>query len=183
METPIQTDTTTEKSIKNLNRWLAILVSFVVFYSAAMLAIIDRKSDIAMQIQTQPVLMIDPMTMGINSTVYSNLVHPSFLRSTNVLSNVVTSVKPPTDQNASAALSTTAPKPMFEQKDSYEVGDFVVVNFFYVEVVVTKKVDKDNYEVMYKNHEHTLSKIVLNKQFLLSPTSYNVVSPVSLLVD
>lgn len=183
METPIQTDTTTEKSIKNLNRWLAILVSFVVFYSAAMLAIIDRKSDIAMQIQTQPVLMIDPMTMGINSTVYSNLIHPSFLRSTNVLSNVVTSVKPPTDQNASAALSTTAPKSMFEQKDSYEIGDFVVVNFFYVEAVITAKLEKNHYRVIYKDHNHVLQEISLHKQFLLSPTSYNVISPVSLLVD
>ncbi len=133
-----------------------------------MFMIVDKKTEKALQVH--PVVVIDPNTMAVNSS-YTNLIHPIALR-TNIPIN-----------NASTVVTNVPAKPMFEQRDSYEVGDFVVVNFFYVETIVIEKLPKDYYRVMYKNHVHTLETLVLHKQFLIHPTSYNVVSPVSLLVD
>jgi hypothetical protein len=165
METPQeQENASVEKSIKKLNVWLGIMVGFIVLYSIVMLITIDQKTEKALQMH--PVVMIDPATLALTSDSYTNLIHPIALR-------------PPLTTNA----PTIDPKPMFEQKESYEIGDFVVVNFFYVETIIVEKLPKDYYRLMYKDHEHVLQTIDLHKQFLLAPTSYNVVSPVSLLVD
>lgn len=161
-------DETSTKVIKKLNNWLTVLMIFMILYSIGMFIVIDQKTNKALQMH--PVVMFDPNTMTVNSPAYTNLIHPIALR-TNI----------PTDPTPSA--TNTPAKPMFEQRESYEVGDFVVINFFYVETIVIERLPNDQYRLMYKNHEHTLETIVLHKQFLLYPTSYNVVSPVSLLVD
>lgn len=157
-----------EKRVRRLNRWMIILVSFMVLYSILMLVIIDQKTERAMQLQSHPVVMIDPNTMSITSTAYTNLIHPVALHNT-------TNIPP--------VPITNSAKPMYEQRDKYEIGDFVVINYFYVEGIIIEKLSGDVYKILYKDHNHTLQKIELHKQFLLYPTSYNVVNPVSLLVD
>lgn len=170
MDPQTQENIITENSVKKLNRWLIALVIFMILYSAVMLVIIDQKTEKALQLH--PVVMIDPSTMGISSAAYTNLIHPTSLRHL-------------TTTNAPVPEPVVSPesKPMFEQRESYEVGDFVIVNFFYVETIVTEKLRGNYYRLMYKDHEHVLQTIVLHRQFLLAPTSYKVVSPVSLLVD
>lgn len=172
-ETEQNQETNADIKIKSLNRWLAILVIFMVLYSAAMLVLIDNKTERAIQM-AHPVVIIDPATMQINSTAYTNLIHPIAMRTNPAVVDIATNA---------IAEKAEAPKPMFEQKENYEVGDFVVVNFFYVETIIVEKLPKDYYRLMYKDHNHSLQVLTLHKQFLLAPTSYNVVSPVSLLVD
>lgn len=163
-----------EETVKTLNRWLIALVIFMVVYSATMLAIIDHKTERALQMQ--PVVLIDPATFELTSDAYTNLIPPSLLRS-NIMSVVST------NESTNAVVTVEREKPLFEQKDDYEVLDFVVVNYVYVEAIVVEKLPKDQYRLMYKDHNHTLQFPILPAGLLLAPSAYNVASPVSLLVD
>jgi hypothetical protein len=74
----VSANTTAELSIQKLNRWLIGLVIFMIFYSVMMLIFIDKKTEKALT-QIQPVIMVDPNNMGINSSAYTNLIHPAIL--------------------------------------------------------------------------------------------------------
>ena len=168
-----QTDTI---QLKNLNEWLGVLVVFIILWSIGLLLYVDQKVDSTAN-HPLPVIVVDGPSGRINNAAYTNLFPPSM----NVKAGTI-ETRPPRVVNSTKTNVVTAPKPMFETRDSYEIREFVIVNYFYVEGIVTEK-KGDDYTVMYKDHNHVLQKVTVPKSFLLVPTSYNNVNPVSLLVD
>jgi len=66
----------------------------------------------------------------------------------------------------------TAAKSSFEIRETYNVGDTVIVSYFYVEgIVVKKSALGDEYTIMYENHNHTLELITLPRTFLMAPST------------
>ena len=149
-----QSDQYIEKSIKKLNRWLIGLIVFIIVYSLLVLYIIT------------PTIVPDNhsnISMGIDSISYSNINNPVILQ-TNLISLVITNITP--------VFST-----MFTQKDSYEIGDFVIVNFFYIEGIIIEKISTNRYKVLYRNNFRALTTVVLRKELLLVPVSFSDKKP------
>lgn len=145
--------------LKSLNRWLGILVVFIILWGIGMFFYVEKKTE---QVANRPipVVMLDPASGKITSIAYTNLVPSSF--------------------TAPAKTNDVSIHPSFEQKKSYENMDFVVINYFFVAGLVVEK-NGNNYTVMYKDHNHVLQKTIVPVEMLLSPTSYNGVNPLSLL--
>lgn len=145
--------------LKVLNRWLWILIIFMVVWSGALLYNIDKKSD---QVSTRPVpvVMMDYTTGKITNILYTNLFLPPFV-------------------SGASKKTADTPKPMYEQKESYQRMEFVIINYFFIEGLVLER-EGDYYKVMYKDHDRVLQTVTLPKEMLLSPTSYNGVNPFSL---
>lgn len=137
--------------LKTLNRWLMALVAFIVIWVAGLYFYIDTETHPKPPI---PVISIDPITGKI-----TNAAQPKLL---------------PNSTN-------TVAKPMFEQKDSYDKMDFVIINYFFISGLVVDRHGND-YTIMYKDSNHVIQKIIVPKELLLSPTSAYAVNPASLLV-
>lgn len=147
-----------EKKVKSINIWHFLLITFIVLWMAGAYIYLNKKTNLS--ISNAPVLLIDGG--GTNFFRVSDTNTPIF--STNISTNPF------------------PPPPIFEVKPKYEVGDVVIVKFFYVKAVVVGKDTSDYYEILYKDQERTLHKITLPRVFLMSPAP-GVLNPVSLLVD
>lgn len=155
--------------LRDLNRWLIALSAIVIIWAAGIIMYMDKRTSPSNH--PLPIIMIDADTGKIIDPAYTNLFPD----------NVIGTM--PKNVNMSEIKdSDNATKPLFEKKDSYNIKDFVIINYFYVEGLIIDK-SGDNYTVLYKDHNHVLQKIIISKEFLLVPTSKNSVSPVSLLVD
>lgn len=148
----------------NLNKWLAGLVGAIIVWTIGVLFYIDNKIE-PKSPPINTIILVDKETGKIINPAYTNLFLPQFVKSSNTNKSTQNSINR---------------KPAFEHKDTYSVEEFVIINYFYVEGIVVEK-SGDLYTVMYKDHNHTLQKVTVTKELLLSPTSY--ISPVSLLVD
>lgn len=144
--------------LKNLNRWLLALVGFIIVWSVGIFFYIDKKPDPTKP--PIPVIMIDPTTGKVTNVAHAKIVPTTFVS------------LPKTTNEVS--------KPMYEQKDSYEKMDFVIINYFFIAGLVVEK-QGDNYTVMYKDYNRVLQRVIVPKEFLLSPTSAMAVNPASLL--
>jgi hypothetical protein len=165
---PLQ-DRSDRSDIKSLNRWLIGLAVVIIIWAAGIIMYVDKKTSPSNY--PLPVIMVDSITGKVIDPAYTNLFHNSIFGE---ISNDVNISDIKTSKNAV--------KPLFEEKDSYNIKDFVIVNYFYVEGIVVNK-SGNIYTIMYKDHNHVLQKVTLSKEFLLSPTSHNSVSPLSLLID
>lgn len=158
-----------KSELKILNRWLVVLTVAIILWAAGVIIYVDKR--ISPVNHPLPIIMVDVNTGKVVDPAYTNLFHDSVIGQ--LAKEVsIADIKEPSN----------ATKPLFEHKDTYNVKDFVVVNYFYVEGIIVEK-SGNNYTVMYKDHNHVLQKLTISKEFLLSPTSQNSVSPVALLVD
>lgn len=161
-------ETNEEQTLSKLNRWLTVIIVFMIIYAVGVLVLIDQKTEDS--IKKHPMIMLDMSSSNIDANAFSNFFSTA-------AANLNKSLPSDSDK------TPTPKKPMFEQKESYELGDFVVINFYYTEGIVIENPMKNHYRVMYKDHNHVLQSIVLNKMFLLSPTSAYPVSPTSFLIE
>jgi hypothetical protein len=141
--------------LKKLNRLLVALVAFVLVWSVGMFFYIDRKPDAPKP--AIPVIMIDRVTGKVTNVEHAKLL-PQL---------------PPAKTNEVG-------KSMFEQKDSYDKMDFVIINYFMIAGIVVDRTGND-YTIMYKDNNRVLQRIIVPKEFLLSPTAAYGVNPASLL--
>jgi hypothetical protein len=158
-----------KSDIKSLNRWLIGLTVIIIIWATVIIMYVDKK--ISPSSYPLPVIMVDSDTGKVIDPAYTNLFHSSVFGE---ISN---------DVNVSdITTSNNTRKPLFEERESYNIKDFVIVNYFYVEGIIVSK-SGNIYTVMYKDHNHVLQKVTLSREFLLAPTSHNSVSPLSLLID
>lgn len=155
--------------IKTLNRWLIALAVIIILWAAGIIMYVEKRTSPSNH--PLPIIMVDADTGRVIDPAYTNLFNNSVLNDISKTVNM-SDIKAPSN----------ATKPLFEQKDHYNIKDFVVINYFYVEGIVVNR-SGNEYTVMYKDHNHVLQKIDISVEFLLSPTSQNSVSPVSLLID
>lgn len=161
-----------EKSeIKILNRCLILITVIIILWAAGIIMYVDKKTDPTISSHPLSIIMIDTNTWKIVDPRYTNFFPETMIGSISKNTNAL-SIKRPTN----------IIKPMFENREVYNVKDFVIINYFYVEGIIIEKAG-DNYTVMYKDHNHVLQCITISKDFLLSPTSRNSISPFSLLID
>lgn len=144
--------------LKTLNRWLLGCLVFIIVWSVAIFFYVNKKTEEKSPI---PVIMVDPTTGKITNVSYTNLFPANFVAPTPTATNQVV-------------------KPMYEQKDSYEKMDFVIINYFFVSGLVVDK-NGDNYTVMYRDYNRVLQKIIVPKELLLAPTETAPVNPAALL--
>ena len=149
-------DNRDQTNFTTLNRWLIALVIGIIIWIIGIVILIEQKAD-------RTIMSTPPVIPKILS---SNVVASATATVTTIKSNSFNKVKP-----------------LFEQKKSYDVQDVIIINHFWVEGIVVEKLNENTYTIMYKDHNHVLQKITLPKEFLLSPTSKNSISPISLLVD
>ena len=145
------------------------MLGFILVYSFVMIGMVDHKAETYIK-DTPSIILIDPdnTTAALIPSGMSNIIHPMFS-----VREVSTNASP---------VPKTETSPAFKMKESYQRGDLVIVNYFYVEAIVVEKLVGDKYLVMYKDHNHVLQQTCLHRDFLLSPAP-GTVSPVSLLVD
>lgn len=148
-----------EKRIRNINFWHFILFAFIVVWVGGAYLYLDNKTEI---ISNHPSLIVIGEPSSINLTNFFQF----------------------NSSNPPSHLLNSLVKQPFITKPEYHPGDIVVVKFFYVEAIVIEKSSpaRDDYEIMYKDHNHVLQKISLPKEMLMYP-SEGVLNPVSLLVD
>jgi hypothetical protein len=141
--------------LKQLNRWLFLLVIFIVVWALGMVFYVQKRTEPPAKPIT-PLVAIDTTSGKVTNSSYVNLFPK--------------------------AISGGSPSKLaYEQRESYQVMDFVIINYFFVEGLVVEK-KGDDYTVMYKNEEGTLQKITVPKELLIAPASGTVVNPASLLV-
>ena len=145
--------------IKQLNRWLILLVVFIVIWTIGLFVYVHNKSEPTIKPHT-PVIVVDSATGKITNGTYSNLFPRAM---------------------TTPVASTNSNKPAFEVKEQYQVMDFVVINYFFIEGLIIAKNGNDDYTVMYKDHNRTLQTIVVNRELLLSPSPGTLINPASLL--
>lgn len=147
--------------LENLNRWLIVLVVFIILWTIGIVLYVDQKTEKPNVVP--PVAALDLRT--------GKIVNPSF---TNLFPAPIVSPVKPTKTNSPAV------PPLYEQKQSYEKMEFVIVNYFFVEGLVVD-VQGDNYTVMYKDHNRVLQRITVPKELLMAPTPGTSVNPASLI--
>ena len=158
-----------KSEIKILNRWLIALAVIIILWAAGIIMYVDKRTSPSNH--PLPIIMVDADTGKVIDPAYTNLFVHSLASEVSKNANM-----------SDISAPENATKPLFEQKEFYNIKDFVVVNYFYVEGIIVDR-SGDDYTVMYKDHNHVLQKLTLPKELLLAPTSKNSVSPVSLLVD
>lgn len=145
------------KKVERSTFWYVLLIISIILWMAGSYFYLDYKANVILS--NPPVVILDA-TSGVNMTNFFR-VNPS-----------QTQLYP----------TNSAPRPMFEIRENYNIGDVVVVKYFYVEAVVLEKQTGDSYVIMYKDHNHTLQKIAIPRSLLMYPAD-GVLNPVSLLVD
>jgi hypothetical protein len=142
-----------EKKIRHVNFWYVVLVVFIVVWMGGSFLYLNHQThDLA---NNPPVAILDAAG-GIDLSILS---------------------KTGTNQHAGKI-------PLFTVKETYEFGDTIIIKYFYVKAVVLGKSATlgDSYEVIYKDHNHVLQKIILPRMMLLAPEE-GTLPPSSLLVD
>jgi len=150
--------------LKKLNKWLLALVVFIVVWSVGLLLYVDQRVD-HVRSTTPAIITVDTHSGKISNPAHMNLFPPAMQTK---------QTKELTNGNLS--------KPVYEQKQTYEVMDFVVINYFFINGLIAEK-SGDEYVVLYKDHNHVLQKVTVPRTLLLSPTSYYGVSPAALIGD
>jgi hypothetical protein len=147
----VSTDT---DQLKQLNRWLFLLVIFIVVWALGMVFYVQKRTEPQVT-PVVPLVSVDATTGKITNNAAVNLFPPTIAKG--------------------------APKKSaYEQRESYQVIDFVIINYFFVEGLVLEK-KGDEYTVLYKNEAGTLEKITVPKELLIAPASGTVVNPASLM--
>jgi hypothetical protein len=159
-----QPEQSEKATIKVYNRWLAVLIAFIIVYSISMVFFIQKKVDDV--INKSPVVMIDPATGLLSGPAsLTNLFIPKLMT-----------------QPLTTITNAANPQSLYEQKSVYKIKDFVIINYFFIEGIVVAK-DGNNYTVLYKDNNHTLQTIIVPRELLLSPTSAAAVNPFSLIIE
>lgn len=159
--------TSDNKELKTLNRGLLILSVLIIAWATIVLIYINR----SISSSSSPFIVVDFNSGKLVDPTNTNMLHESVINS---ISHTVNMLDTNVFSNASV--------PSFEQRDSYNIKDFVIINYFYVEGIVVDK-SGNMYTVMYKDHNHVLQKVVVSKDLLISPTFKSSISPISLLID
>lgn len=141
--------------IKNLNRWLMGLLAFIIIWSVGILIYVQKKADDVTP--HVPVVMVDVGTGRVTNNSYANLFPKS------IASNTMAHAKS-----------------AYERKEVYQVFDYVIINYFFVEGMVIER-DGENYTVLYKTYDRTLQRIIVPRELLLSPSPGTIVNPASLI--
>ena len=140
--------------LNSLNRLLALLVAFIIGWSVFIFFYVQKRTDDLKP--TPQIVYLDPNSGTITNTAYANLFPHT------------------------AVSHPSGGKPLYEEKSSYEVMDYVIINYFFVEgLVVDKK--GDNYTVMYKDYNRVLQRIIVPRQMLLVPAPGTAIAPTSLI--
>jgi hypothetical protein len=161
------------RTVTILNRWLVGLVAFSIIYTMVIFTVVEQNQEKLLKGLT-PITLVDPSTLRSS---YTNLIHPQLIQyATAGASNIH-------KESTTNGTSTNAFRPLFERKASYDVGDFAIVSYFYIQGVIVEKLPNDVYVVMYKDHNHVLQKVSISKDFIVVPTSNYAINPASLLVD
>lgn len=152
-------ETPDEKKIRSINFWHFILILFIILWMGGAYIYLNKKVDV---INHPPLVLIGDAASGIDMT--------NFFKAN------------PTNTQLFSTNGTN--RPLFYSKDEYQFGDIVVVKFFYVEAIVIEKSGptSDDYDILYKDHDHVLQRISLPAKMLMVPAD-GMLNPVSLLVD
>ena len=142
--------------LKQLNRWLLLLVVFIAIWSIGVVFYVQKRTE-KPESPNIPLVQVD-----LNSGKITNASHA------NIVPKPVAGVSPS--------------KSVYRQKETYQLMDFVIINYFFVEgMVIEKDKNGETYTVLYKNYEGTLQKITVPRDFLIVPSEGTVVNPASLL--
>ena len=106
----------------------------------------------------------------------------SFLEKPAVVTVISNNVPLPT---LSISKKTALSEPLFKQQSTYNIHDFVIINYFYVSGIIVEVNGNDTYTVMYKDHLGVIQRVVVQGEMLMVPTSYFVspLLPASLLPE
>lgn len=160
-------DINDKSEIKSLNKKLIALAIIIVIWAVSVIMYVDKKASSFND--SSPIVLVDVDTGKVIGPIYTNTFNTPI--SEEVLKNVdMSGIRTPNNET----------KLLFEKKESYNIKEFVVISYFYIGGIITDKNGND-YTVMYKDHNHTLQKITITKDFLLSPTSQKSTSPAPLL--
>ena len=150
-----------QKQIRRLNQWIVVLFVFGVVWTIGMFIYFDFQPREKMS-NMFPIIIVDSESGKIVSSFYTNFPTPE-----------PPLVADPTKQTNSPC------KPIFEQKETYNVGDFVVIKYFYTGGIVVGKRDS-NYSIVYRS-DNRLESIDVPGGLLLSPTSAHGIDPFCLI--
>lgn len=76
-----------------------------------------------------------------------------------------------TNQTVFSLMSLSNGNWVFKIKPKYDVGETVIVNYFYIKAVITERSGSDSYVVVYKDNSRVLHTITLPRTLLLCPPS------------
>ena len=144
---------TDSHQLKNLNRWLTGLVVFIIIWTIGVLLVIKKKDESA---PYTPVVMVDSASGKITNSTYVNLFPKGI-------------AAPVIPKNSA-----------YQRKEVYQVMDYVIINYFFVEGLVVER-NGENYTVMYKDENQVLQKVIVPRELLMSPSPGTVVNPASLI--
>ena len=149
--------------LKRLNVWLGILVVSIILWTIGIFVYMETRITSVIA-KTIPLVLVNTSTGKIDSTLYSNMFPANMVSSnTNVLTN------------------TIAPH-IFKERTEFDQYEMVIIKYFYTPALVMEK-SNNKYILIYKDHNHILHTITLPIEMLLSPSSSDLVNPISLLVD
>jgi hypothetical protein len=152
MDNP-ESSSTDSNQLKNLNRWLAGLVVFIIIWTVGVLAVVQHKDEPKAY---TPVVIVDEATGKVTNPTYVNLF--------------------PKGIAAPVIPKNTA----YQRREVYQVMDFVIINYFFVEGIVMER-NGENYTVMYKDENRVLQKVIVPRELLMSPSPGTAVNPASLI--
>lgn len=157
-------DTSEEKKLRSINFWYVLLLSFIILWVAGAYVYLYKKTDDAL-LTSPPIVLVEGLG-GISPDEFTNFFTMNSSNMNSLLPEL--SSKPP----------------LFEAKEVYEIGEIVVVRYFYVEAVIIDRSypGGNSYTILYKDHDHALRTINLPKNLLMSPKN-GVLNPFSLLID
>jgi hypothetical protein len=144
---------TDSHQLKNLNRWLAGLVVFIIIWTVGVLAVVKKKDE--PQPHT-PVVTVNESSGKVTNPTYVNLFPKGI------------------------AAPVIPKNPAYQRKEVYQAMDLVIINYFFVEAIVIER-NGENYTVMYKDENRVLQKVIVPRELLMSPSPGTVVNPASLI--
>lgn len=156
-------------------------LAFILVYSFALFLFLNARTEEQIQESLPPVVFLNNSNLSaIVPPGGNNLIHPMFQTTTNRITTTTNLISNQVVTNVTKTPCLDCPS--FVTKSKYKRGDFIIINYFYIEAVVTKVLPNDMYLVAYKDHNHVLQQTELHRDFLIAPTT-GAVNPFSLLVD
>lgn len=154
-----------EQKVRSINFWHFILISFIILWVAGAYIYLEKKTDVSLT--RPPVILLD----SGNALDMTNFFSVSATNTTLF-------------QKQLGGTNTPQLNDMFQVREKYFFGDVIVVKYFYVEALILGKTSStsDEYDILYKDHNHVLQKISLPREMLMAPAS-GLLNPMSLLVD
>jgi len=149
-----QNVSTDSAQLNNLNRWLVALIVFIGVWTIGMIVYVQYKTEPS-QAAVTPLVQVDTTSGKVTNAAYVNLF-PKAIATGKIV------------------------KSAYERREVYQVMDFVIINYFFVEGLIVEKNGSD-YTVLYKNEEGTLQKITVSRELLIAPAAGTVVNPASLM--